>query len=342
MCEAESTRNHKPASAKVTKPNVFLRFIKCLVVAVVTVVIAVGLYLYFNIYLPLGKGPAGPDVPIEPFNTVWREQPVLLYGIGDSITDGFGANKGFSYFDRLIRNPEGDAEDMVGKNLSKVFPDLRSMNKSESGSISFGHVRMAENIEMQPSDVFGLIVMTSGGNDLIHSYGKKPPKEGAMYGATLEQAKPWIENYQQRLDEMVVTIRSKFPGGCEIFLANIYDPSDGTGDTKEFFTGLPAWPDGLVILAEYNRIIKECTTNYDFVHLVDIHTLFLGHGIHCRKFWTEHYVWSDSTYWYFINIEDPSERGYDAIRRVFLLKMIDVFHENRAKGATVTGANTSL
>ena len=28
-------------------------------------------------------------------------------------------------------------------------------------------------------------------------------------------------------------------------------------------------------------------------------------------------------YWYFMNIEDPSERGYDAIRRLFLLEMIE-------------------
>lgn len=295
----------------------------CMVIVLVAILI--GSFLYFNLYLPMGEGPAGPDVPSEPFNRVWREQPVLLLGLGDSITDGFGARPGFSYFDRLITNPAGDSEDMLGKTLSKVFPKLTSLNKSKSGSISSDHLKRAKELKIQPDHTLGLVIITSGGNDLIHNYGRKPPVEGAMYGATLQQAKPWIENYRQRLDEIVATLGSKFPGGCEIFLANIYDPSDGTGDTKEMFTGLPDWPDVSVILAAYNRSIAECAAKHDNVQLIDIHTPFLGHGIHCRKLWTGHYAWSDPTYWYYINIEDPSERGYDAIRRTFLLKMIDVF-----------------
>ncbi len=45
--------------------------------------------------------------------------------------------------------------------------------------------------------------MTTGGNDLIHNYGRSPPREGAMYGATFEQARPWIENFDKRLGEMI-------------------------------------------------------------------------------------------------------------------------------------------
>ena len=124
---------------------------------------------------------------------------------------------------------------------------------------------------------------------------------------------------------MIAALKTKFPGGCAIFLANIYDPSDGTGHTAEWLTGLPAWPDGLKILDAYNKIIAECADKYENVHLVDIHTLFLGHGIHCRKLWIKNYHWKDPTYWYYLNIEDPSERGYDAIRRVFLVEMVKVF-----------------
>ena len=42
----------------------------------------------------------------------------------------------------------------------------------------------------QDADTFGLVVITTGGNDLIHDYGRSPPREGAMYGATAEQARP--------------------------------------------------------------------------------------------------------------------------------------------------------
>ena len=72
----------------------------------------------------MGSGPAGPDVPIEPFQHVWSQQDVLLLGIGDSITVGVGASKGFSYFERLLKNPQQGCEDMMGKDLSSVFPKL--------------------------------------------------------------------------------------------------------------------------------------------------------------------------------------------------------------------------
>jgi hypothetical protein len=47
--------------------------------------------------------------------------------------------------------------------------------------------------------------------------------------------------------------------------------------------------------------------------------------LHCAKPWTRHYRASDPHYWYNPNVEDPNDRGYDAIRRLFLLRMIDVF-----------------
>ena len=309
------------------KPKIRVRFIRCFLIAATAVFLIIAGIVYFNIYLPQGTGPAGPDVPSEPFDHVWSERKSMLLGIGDSITDGFGAEDGFGYFERLVKNPKGDSPDMLGKNLSEVFPNLTTKNIASSGTTSIRHLAEIKLLQRQPEDLFGIVVMTTGGNDLIHSYGRRPPEEGAMYGASYEQAKPWIDNFQKRLDEMVSLLNDTFPGGCHIFLANIYDPSDGTGNTAEWLTGLPAWPDGLKILDAYNKIIAECAENYENVHLVDIHTPFLGHGIHCRKFWIKNYRWNDPTYWYYLNIEDPSERGYDAIRRVFLLKMIKVFSE---------------
>jgi lysophospholipase L1-like esterase len=313
------------STANKPKPKARIRFIRCFLIAFTFVALPTTGFVYFNIYLPQGKGPAGPDVPSKPFSHIWSEQKVLLLGIGDSVTDGFGARDGFSYFDRLIKNPVGDSPDMMDKNLSLVFPKLKSLNIAVSGSNSSELADRIRSFQPQPSDVLGIIVMTTGGNDLIHNYGRKPPIEGAMYGATFEQAKPWIDNFRNRLDEIIIQLKEKFPGGCHIFLANIFDPSDGTGNTFAWFTGLCAWPDGEKILEAYNKIIVDCAAKYEYVHLVDIHTTFQGHGIHCRKIWIKNYRWSDPTYWYFLNIEDPSERGYDAARRLFLNEMIKVF-----------------
>jgi lysophospholipase L1-like esterase len=306
--------------------NLFWRFLRCLVIGVVGWVLLAGGFLYFNLYVLFsGSGPAGPEVPAEAFRQVWSDSNTLLVGIGDSITDGFGAESGFSYFERLIKNPKGDCEDISGKNLSVVFPRLEALNVASSGSTSLDHIKQIRGLKQRPPDVFGLIVITTGGNDLIHDYGRRPPKEGAIYGATLQQAEPWIRNFEKRLNEMTRTVTEKFPGGCEIFLGNVYDPTDGTGDTATRFTCFPAWPDGLSILKAYNTIISRLAEEYKNVHLVDIHGLFLGHGIHCKKFWSKHYCWGEPHYWYNLNIEDPSERGYDAIRRLFLIEMAKVF-----------------
>ena len=147
---------------------------------------------------------------------------------------------------------------------------------------------------MAQSNVVGLIVMTTGGNDLIHNYGRTPPREQAMYGSTWAQAAPWIANFEQRLNLMIEQINSRFPAGCHIFLANIFDPTDGLGDVQR--TGLPAWRDGLRIVAAYNSVIEKCAGKHAFVHVVDIHGAFLGHGIHCTQFWSAHYDTKDPHY----------------------------------------------
>ena len=284
-------------------------------------------YRHFWLSPLVGSGPAGPAVPREPFGRVWTQRNVALVGLGDSVTAGFGSNPiGKSYFNRLVRNTDDEFADMEGICLSVVLPNLKTQNLALSGSTSIEHLEiLLPKLQKQDADVFGIVVMTTGGNDIIHNYGRTPPREGAMYGATFEQAQPWIENFRQRLDTMVDQIESKFPGGCCIFLANIYDPTDGIGDA--FNAGLPRWPEGLEVVDAYNQIIADCAERRASVHLVDMHGVFLGHGIHCRQFWRSFYRSEDPHYWYFANLEDPNNRGYDAIRRIFLIEMSKVLPE---------------
>jgi lysophospholipase L1-like esterase len=270
----------------------------------------------------MGQGPAGPAIDNTAFKKAWNSRSVLLVGIGDSITAGFGAEPGRSYFDRLVRNPFSDSGNLPGIDLASVHPDFKSTNLSVSGSTSPQHLRIQiPKLVRQPTNVMGIVVITTGGNDLIHNYGKTPPSEGAMFGATFEQAQLWTTNFADRLETMIEKILAAFPGGCEIFLANIYDPTDGIGDIHK--AGLPAWPDGLKIHAEYNRVIAGAARRHEQVHLVDIYSPFLGHGIHCRQFWRQHYDRADPHYWFHANLEDPNDRGYDALRRLFLNKMIE-------------------
>lgn len=283
---------------------------------------------------PWGTGPAGPAVPAEPFRRPWREGKVLLIGMGDSITRGYGgieADPGdgyvreHGYLPLAARNLDEHFPDMRGKDLAAVFPDLEFLNAATDFTISREHLSWLRVMPAYPPDVFAVVCISTGGNDLIHFYGRRPPTEDGMYGATFEQAAPWIDGFRARLDGILDTIDAKFPGGCEVFLLNIYDPTDGVGDVESANVPLPAWPDGKRILDAYNEAIAQAATARDNAHLVDLHALFLGHGIHCRDRGNPHYDADDPHYWYTWILEDPNARGHDALRRLVLLKMIEVF-----------------
>ena len=114
---------------------------------------------------------------------------MLLVGVGDSVTAGFGARKGYAYFDRLTKNPTNEFPELKNVSLSAVFPKLSTTNLSVSGSTS-GEVVSRQLSLLPTNDVTmrGVVVMTTGGNDIIHNYGRTAPREEAMYGATWEQA----------------------------------------------------------------------------------------------------------------------------------------------------------
>ena len=213
---------------------------------------------------------------------------------------------------------------MTGRELTGVFPALEHHNYAQDYTISQDHLdRQLVKIPHYSSDVRGIIVLTSGGNDLIHDYGRTPPIDGAMYGCTYKQAEIWCDALKQRLDALLQGLTAKFPGGCDIFFGNIYDPTDGVGDPQTM--GMPRWPASVKVLALANSKIAELCEQYPNVHLVDIHSAFLGHGIHCDEFWRKHYHKDDPHFWYYYNLEDPNRRGFDAIRRLFLQEMIRVY-----------------
>lgn len=294
-------------------------------IAIVGVALVLASFGYIRLFIarPIGSGPAGPVVSLAAFEKPWTERKVQLVGIGDSVTAGLGANStNHSYFNRLLINPPDEYVEMQGRCLKAVLPNMESLNLAISGSASNQHLDIIEErLPAYPADVYGMVVMTTGGNDLIHWYGRKPPQECAMYGATFEQAQPWISAYRERLNKMLDLIESRFPGGCEIYLANIYDPTDGVGDAPSIF--LPPWPAGLSIHAEYNRIIQQACESRANVFHVPMYENFLGHGSHCRQFWRSHYDSADPHYWFHENVEDPNDRGYDVIRRLFLLEILE-------------------
>jgi len=287
---------------------------------------------------PMGDGPAGPDVDASSFQSPWLDRPVVMVSLGDSVSTGYGAGPGLGYFDLIQKNADDVYPEMAGLELSRVLNIKRVEKLAQNSTNSIAHEETIGRMQVWPKETFGVVCMTTGGIDLIHWYGKSAPKEGAMYGAEWATAEPWIENFRQRLDRMLVALSQKFPGGCAVFLATIYDPTDTVGDIEnagpKFW--LPAWPDGKPIHTAYNDIIKAAAAKHEHVHLVDVYQTLLGHGIHCNEPGNPHFDADDPTYWYYVNLEDPNRRGYDAIRRTFLNAMLKALKQ----GGNPAGRNS--
>lgn len=312
-----------PGEAEVEKagPRSRRRWLFSLTGAIV-ILGAVG-FRYFVLARPVGSGPAGPAVNREDFSTPWTSRKVVLLGLGDSITQGLGASPGKSYFQRLVKNPADEFGDLRGISLSEVLPELETQNLSVAGMTSIECVdHQLPKLAVWPEDVFGVVVLTVGGNDVVHNYGRTPPREGAMFGARLDETGEWKERFRERLETTGRRVRESFPGGCRIFIGDIYDPTDGDSDTV--YAGLPAWDEGSAVLNSWNEVIREFSERHDDVSLVEIRRTFLGHGIHCTQFWHDAYRSDDPHYWFWDNLEDPNDRGYDAIRRAFLICMAEV------------------
>ena len=57
---------------------------------------------------------------------------------------------------------------------------LETTNVAVSGSNSIQHLQRIEDLPAHDPDCMGIVVMTTGGNDLIHWYGRSEPREGAI------------------------------------------------------------------------------------------------------------------------------------------------------------------
>ena len=140
-----------------------------IIVLAVVLFCAGGSWIYFWQSRPVGSGRAGPAVPREAFASPWTDREVLLVGLGGSVTAGFGARKGDGYFDRLVTNPPDKFPDMEGMSSSAVLPGLRVMNLAVSDRTSMEHAgKQLPRLPVEGSNVPGIVVITAGGNDLIH------------------------------------------------------------------------------------------------------------------------------------------------------------------------------
>lgn len=226
--------------------------------------------------------------------------------LGDSISDRGGS--GPFYYDLLDTNDNAKWPDGSGKDLKTRFgPDLAVVKASKAGA-------RAQNLGGQVNSISGplagpvLVTMTIGGNDVQAALGK------LLTGGDVTAER---ESFRGFLDEALGLLKQpdKFGPGVEVvvYVANVYDPSDGTGNFK-FASGAkcggalgfyPAGQPTAPQLDPFEQIFIDVAAKYKDVHVLDLRAKFSGHGVPAAETW------------FVPDCIHPNSQGHDAIRDLF-------------------------
>lgn len=289
-------------------------------------VLAVGLSLVAACSAPTGGTDAGvvdagADAGVEDAgaDAGLAAQTLAVIGFGDSVTVGYCASAGHSYVSLLIANDDASYPDFAGRDLRHRFAAVSLKNIAVNGSSSCDHGPATIHQALSTAGLTAdrtVVLITLGGNDLIHPYYCQP-RECAAFCATVAQATPWAARFKDRVAAQIAALRAEAPGVVTVLLANIYDPTDGVGDIQNAPgpTQLPAWPEGEQVLALYNQTLSQVAQE-NGATLVDMRSTMLGHGIHWNDSANPHHP-ANPAYWYCSNLEDPNDVGYQAIRAAF-------------------------
>lgn len=307
------------------------------------------------------RGSGTGDTDLGPADlTGWFRSPapVLVLGMGDSVTWGYGAS------DRT----ETAAFRVMLRKLRERGLRPRYLNLAANGTTSFDHVEnQIPALERHLNGVRAAlgapafatflsrvqveVMLTTGGNDLLHAHGRPEtsPHPDAMFGCTAAQARGWAPAFARRLRLLVQAVEAAFPGRCRIHLATIFDPTDGTGRLEELPLGgdptrdagwasgaqhLPAWPSGrqqgLEVLDVWNGVIRGIAAEASTVSLVDMRALFAGHGYRALTAGA-----TCPTYWYAPILEDPNDLGHAALGALLAEQVLRV---SRSSGPPARGS----
>lgn len=221
--------------------------------------------------------------------------------LGDSISDKGGGAPFF--YDLLFENDDTQYPTWAGKDLKTRFKVQQHVHGSKAGATS---QNMKAQVDALPASLPGpvFVSVTIGGNDM------------QKYALDILQGKDEADkmtfraNLGKYLDAL--TAPNRFGEGVQVyvFAADIYDPSDGKGDFKNYCGGiLGAYPvtptDGF--WTAWNAIVTEETTARG-AKVLPLHDTFMGHGISFLK---------DGSSWFVSDCIHPSKTGHHELRKLF-------------------------
>lgn len=211
--------------------------------------------------------------------------------LGDSIVsdDYPGPDSGAASLLHLNKNERFPA--FQGLDLREKNPRLQFHNLTKTGWMLPDLLSKVETLKGSSEPT--LIMVSAGGNDLLHAYAEMKPIE------------PALDNVQKQMEELKAKLKHLYPNQV-IRILNTYDPTDGTG----LFQSGRHVPEGPEALAALNSMLRDVAGS----DLVDIHRHFLGHGIRHADPQFHHHDPDDPSGWFKMDIE-PNPRGAHEVRR---------------------------
>jgi lysophospholipase L1-like esterase len=212
--------------------------------------------------------------------------------LGDSISDGGGQGP-FFY-------------DLFYADLQARYPGIVKVKNSKAGATANGLVTQTQTL---PTALDGpvLVTITIGGNDVQGALGTL-----ATGGSDAKARTAFTDQLDTALTEL--TKPDRFGAGVQVkvLLANIYDPSDGTGNFtyqgKKCPGALGFWPAGNAtdpLLTPWEQIMTDTAAKYPQVQVLPLHDRFHGHGVAAMPTW----FYSDCIH--------PNSAGHAEIRGLF-------------------------
>ncbi|MCG3172262.1 MAG: hypothetical protein GMKNLPBB_00409 [Myxococcota bacterium] len=229
--------------------------------------------------------------------------------LGDSISDGCCRTFAQSYVGLLKNNNDREWPGFKGKDLTTKYPGIEYLDYAEGGATT--KTLLSKQMPKVQGGKPGktVVTVTIGGNNLL-----------AILGSSKADGARAADAYAADLKTMLDFFADKknFPDGAFVYMANIYEFTDNTGDVK-LCPRLPInWPDAIFIFERYRKELTGLAKTYDNVAVVPLWEHFLGHGyLSGDQSRNKYYDPADPTNWFESDCIHPTPRGHHEIRRLF-------------------------
>jgi lysophospholipase L1-like esterase len=193
----------------------------------------------------------------------------------------------------LARNDDYVWPEFAGRDLVTISPGIDCRFEAQDGATTES-VLGSQVDALRGIDPGGeaLVTLTAGGNDLLR-----------LIGATDRAGQAGVRAVLDNLDAILDVVRDRLPRAM-ILVANVYDPTDGTGDLE----GTPIRPQEMRWLADCNAGVERLCRQSG-ARLIDLHRHFAGHGRSAPA--AKRWYWTGS-------LIEPGMAGASEIRRLWL------------------------